>query len=46
MVDQKISVLWNKVNSLLIAAHYKFPLKTSYTNLEMKLELCTVGWAK
>ena len=46
MVDQKISVLWNRLNSLLIAAHYKFPLKIGYTNSEMKLELCTAGWAK
>lgn len=42
----KISVLWNKVNSLLITARYKFPLKTGYTNSDMKLELWTAVWAK
>ena len=46
MVDQKTSILWNKVNSLPSTTHYKFPLRADYINSEMKLELHMAVWAK
>lgn len=45
-VDQKAVILWNKVNPLPPAPHYKFSLKTDYTNSELKLEMYKSVWAK